>query len=1048
MFKKNKYLTIIALVLIVLGIGSCGGGGGGGSSGSGSSGSASLMEGAVPPPDITPKTVTMQYVTEDGITVDIEAIEGGVIVQFDSAVSESTAETLITNNGGSIISKIPAIRYYLVSVTLGTEMGFINKMRQEPNVIFAMPDIPLKPQQVTQILPNEWDKYSPLSKESLSWYFKEIKAPEAWSLINGSILSEIEIGIIEQSYLGLAEGVKDFAGRLQNIPSYPTVDDHEEAIHGTAVTVFAAATGNNDFGNVGVNWWSKIRLISPPSKAIVLSKGVYLYGLAVAVGKGSRVINMSFGYGNGDGECQYYEKIMKPISDEALYGMVHSMNAIFPNLKFLLVKAAGNDSCEHPTGSTSLKPTNLIIVGASNKKHEKWYYSDYGKYHIDIAAPGELLGWIDYSSVSPLPTIASGTSFSAPLVAGAAALVWAKESNLTPQQVIQRLKSTANGSISDFGGAGILDVYKALGGTEQPSDITPPSVPTGLTATSASSSQINLSWNTSTDDMGVAGYKIYRGGAYLKSVTTTSTSNTGLEASTLYCYAVSAYDAAGNESGQSSQVCATTLLYAYSISGKVTLNGSGLSGVTITLSGSGSNSTTTDSNGNYTFTDAQNASYTITPSKSGYTFSPSSITVTVNNANVTGQDFSAITVTSGITWAKTYKTNSDFFSGISIKQTNDGGYIVTGGAITKLDANGNILWQKIYISESLYISATDVQQTSDGGYIVTGYANAYGGFVFLLKLYANGNVEWLKRLSGNHSQNIYHSLQQTSDGGYIVAGRTLKGDYYPWVLKFDASGNIQWERTYGNGGNNLGSFFIRQTSNGKYILAGGYVDDGLVLKLDTNGTVLWYKKYNPIVFSSIQQTPDGGYIATGTYDTNPSIWWDPSLCVLKLDNNGNIVWQKYLMGIKSASDSIQQITDGGYIVSGWVMTSSGFEDILVLKLDSSGNIQWQKTYGNSGSDYYSSIQSIENGYIVTGLKCSSQSSGCSDVWVLKTDNNGNIGSSCSVIETSSNSLVSLNENVAVTTLDSISSTLTTAVDFLTPTVTDSNATTTTQCSSQ
>lgn len=89
-------------------------------------------------------------------------------------------------------------------------------------------------------------------------------------------------------------------------------------------------------------------------------------------------------------------------------------------------------------------------------------------------------------------------------------------------------------------------------------DMTPPSTPIGLTATAASSSQIDLSWTPSTDNVGVAGYRIYRNGLYLKSVTGTSTSDMGLSASTQYCYKVSAYDAANNESAQSTEACAIT----------------------------------------------------------------------------------------------------------------------------------------------------------------------------------------------------------------------------------------------------------------------------------------------------------------------------------------------------------------------------------------------------------------------------------------------------------------------------------------------------------
>ena len=77
------------------------------------------------------------------------------------------------------------------------------------------------------------------------------------------------------------------------------------------------------------------------------------------------------------------------------------------------------------------------------------------------------------------------------------------------------------------------------------SDTTSPSIPTSISATPASSSQINLSWNVSTDNVGVAGYKIYRNGIPLKSTTTTSYSSSGLSPNTQYCYTVSAYDAGG-----------------------------------------------------------------------------------------------------------------------------------------------------------------------------------------------------------------------------------------------------------------------------------------------------------------------------------------------------------------------------------------------------------------------------------------------------------------------------------------------------------------------
>ena len=91
-------------------------------------------------------------------------------------------------------------------------------------------------------------------------------------------------------------------------------------------------------------------------------------------------------------------------------------------------------------------------------------------------------------------------------------------------------------------------------------DTTPPSIPAGLTASAVSTSQINLSWTASTDNVAVTGYRIYRGGTLLTTVGTVTTyQNTGLNASTSYTYTVVAIDAAGNASGQSTVASVTTL---------------------------------------------------------------------------------------------------------------------------------------------------------------------------------------------------------------------------------------------------------------------------------------------------------------------------------------------------------------------------------------------------------------------------------------------------------------------------------------------------------
>jgi chitodextrinase len=90
-------------------------------------------------------------------------------------------------------------------------------------------------------------------------------------------------------------------------------------------------------------------------------------------------------------------------------------------------------------------------------------------------------------------------------------------------------------------------------------DTTPPSIPTNLTATAISTSQINLSWNASTDNVGVTCYKVFRNGNQVAMVTTTTYQDTGLSSDTLYTYQVSACDAAGNNSEKSNEATARTL---------------------------------------------------------------------------------------------------------------------------------------------------------------------------------------------------------------------------------------------------------------------------------------------------------------------------------------------------------------------------------------------------------------------------------------------------------------------------------------------------------
>jgi hypothetical protein len=141
---------------------------------------------------------------------------------------------------------------------------------------------------------------------------------------------------------------------------------------------------------------------------------------------------------------------------------------------------------------------------------------------------------------------------------------------------------------------------------------------------------------------------------------------------------------------------------------------------------------------------------------------------------------------------------------------------------------------------------------------------------------------------------------------------------------------------------------------------------------------------------SIQQTSDGGYIVagyTGSFGAGGRDFW-----VIKLDSSGNITWQKTYGGYNhDEAYSVQQTSDGGYIVAGYTYSFGvGSHDFWVIKLDSSGNIIWQKTYGGTGVDTAQSIQqTLDGGYIVTGTTTSFGAE-TYKFWVIKLDSNGNV----------------------------------------------------------
>ncbi len=312
-----------------------------------------------------------------------------------------------------------------------------------------------------------------------------------------------------------------------------------------------------------------------------------------------------------------------------------------------------------------------------------------------------------------------------------------------------------------------------------------------------------------------------------------------------------------------------------------------------------------------------------------------------------------------------------------------------------------------YITEKTYIRTFggidnergfSIQQTSDGGYIIAGDTRSYSaGYVdaWLIKTDASGNLVWSKTLGGDEPD-YGRDVQQTSDNGYIISGYThsfgVEGRDV-WLTKTDVAGDIIWTKTFGGSDTDAG-FATQQTSDGGYIITGDTRSYGAggrdiwLIRTDALGDTIWTKTIGGISTDraySVQQTSDGGYIITGLTDSFSNYF---DLWIIKTDASGNIVWDKTFGGSREDCGlSVQQTSDMGYIVTGYTGSyGSGQSDVWLIKINAFGDSAWAKTFGGTDYDGGKSVQQTsDGGYILTGFIDSNDSECLGNLWLIKTD---------------------------------------------------------------
>ena len=373
----------------------------------------------------------------------------------------------------------------------------------------------------------------------------------------------------------------------------------------------------------------------------------------------------------------------------------------------------------------------------------------------------------------------------------------------------------------------------------------------------------------------------------------------------------------------------------------------------------------------------------------------------------------------------------------SILQIDDG-YIILGSQATgdelgdtddmtvyliKSTLNGEEIWSENFNGNLEDAEGLAIVQTQDGGYLICAndsenywqdYQSISNNNIYLIKVDANGQEQW----SQFYEERDANDMHYTDDGGVVIAISYTEEEAMS-LLKIDENGQEEWEKIYEVDGGHFNT--VQQNSDGGYIACGVIRSSGLneifLLKTNADGDSLWFKsEYAQQGESSywegqygycIQETLDGGYIIAGRKHIGSGTVTRP--WIIKTNSAGDSMWSKSPLSGSYESEegaiySIIQDNEENYIACG---TNNG--DMLMVKTDANGETLWYQNFGELelNENGKKILQTTEGEYIIGGMK-NYNNSGASDIYVVKTNEFGNI--------TSTIELPTINKNL-ITTVD-------------------------------
>ncbi|MCX6291449.1 MAG: T9SS type A sorting domain-containing protein [Bacteroidetes bacterium] len=335
-----------------------------------------------------------------------------------------------------------------------------------------------------------------------------------------------------------------------------------------------------------------------------------------------------------------------------------------------------------------------------------------------------------------------------------------------------------------------------------------------------------------------------------------------------------------------------------------------------------------------------------------------------NYTTANAQDAAIIKTDSlgNIEWVKLYGgPNTD--GALYIEQTPDSGYIVAGIKddislndckiwLLKTANNGDTIWSKEIKAGNGRNYANCVRQTNDGGFAITGYTSARGAGsydVYLVKTNSMGDTLWTKTFGGAFAD-VGNSVQQTYDSGYIITGNTGSfgaGGSDVYLIKTNSVGDTLWTKTFG-GANADAGFAVQQTGDSGFVIAGYTTniqshEDLYLIRINSFGDTLWTKCIGDTTENTAQNfqiTTDSGLVIVGTtHATGSGNFYDVYL--VKTNAYGDTLWTRTFGGsMPDHGYFVRQTHDGGFIIVG---TTASFTpppgaDIYLIKTDSIGSL--------------------------------------------------------------------------------------------------------------